>query len=105
PTTARRPPPVTPPQITKDTEMTTITTAATTTATPPERHALSLDIVGMTCASCANRIEKRLNRIDGVIATVNYATEKAKVTVDGDTDRDELVAAVRAAGYDVVEPA
>ena len=79
--------------------MTTITT------TSLERHALSLDIVGMTCASCANRIEKRLNRIDGVTATVNYATEKAKVTVDGDTDRDELVAAVRAAGYDVVEPA
>ena len=75
------------------------------TTTSLERHALSLDIVGMTCASCANRIEKRLNRIDGVTATVNYATEKAKVTVDGDTDRDELVAAVRAAGYDVVEPA
>jgi copper chaperone CopZ len=76
-----------------------------TTTTSFDRHTLSLDIVGMTCASCANRIEKRLNRIDGVTATVNYATEKAKVTVDGDTDRDELVAAVRAAGYDVVEPA
>jgi Cu+-exporting ATPase len=79
-------------------------TAANTREPLPDQRDLSLDIVGMTCASCANRIEKRLNRIDGVTATVNYATEKAKVTVGGDVGRDDLVAAVRAAGYDVVEP-
>ncbi len=42
---------------------------------------IRLDIGGMTCASCAARIEKKLNRMDGVTATVNYATEKANVHV------------------------
>ncbi len=83
----------------------TITQETSLDARSPQGFDLSLDIVGMTCASCANRIEKRLNRIDGVTATVNYATEKAKVTVVGDVDRSDLVEAVRAAGYDVVEPA
>ena len=41
---------------------------------------VELQISGMTCASCANRIERKLNKLDGVVATVNYATEKAKVT-------------------------
>lgn len=41
---------------------------------------IELEIGGMTCASCANRIEKKLNRLDGVTASVNYATEKATVT-------------------------
>ena len=40
---------------------------------------VELEIGGMTCASCAMRIEKKLNKLDGVVATVNYATEKAKV--------------------------
>nr|WP_216362161.1 heavy metal translocating P-type ATPase [Pseudonocardia sp. N23] len=53
----------------------------------------------MTCASCANRIERKLNKIDGVTATVNYATEKAKVTAPDGIAPDELVAAVEAAGY------
>ncbi|WP_027494926.1 heavy metal translocating P-type ATPase [Rhodococcus sp. JG-3] len=53
---------------------------------------------GMTCASCANRIERRLNKLDGVSATVNYATEKARVTSDGVATED-LIAAVEAAGY------
>ncbi|WP_234027744.1 heavy metal translocating P-type ATPase [Pseudonocardia dioxanivorans] len=53
----------------------------------------------MTCASCANRIERKLNKIDGVTATVNYATEKAKVTAPDGIAPDELVAAVHAAGY------
>ena len=44
--------------------------------------ALELPITGMTCASCANRIERKLNKLDGVTATVNYATEKAKVEFD-----------------------
>ena len=57
----------------------------------------------MTCASCAARIEKRLNRLDGVTATVNFATEQA--AVDYDRTRvapDELVAAVEAIGYGAV---
>ena len=60
---------------------------------------LDLTIGGMTCASCANRIEKRLNKVDGVTATVNYATERAAVTIDGDVDPADLVAQVEAAGY------
>jgi Cu+-exporting ATPase len=44
-------------------------------------HNLELDIAGMTCASCAARLEKTLNKLDGVTATVNYATEKALVEV------------------------
>ena len=53
---------------------------------------------GMTCASCANRIERKLNKLDGVSATVNYATEKARVTSDG-VATEALIAAVEAAGY------
>ena len=49
--------------------------------------ALELPITGMTCASCANRIERKLNKLDGVTATVNYATEKAKVEFDADASR------------------
>ena len=58
---------------------------------------LSLD--GMTCASCANRIEKKLNRIDGVAATVNFATEKARVEFGDDVTPEQLVATVEDAGY------
>ncbi|MBG6056413.1 Cu+-exporting ATPase [Salinibacterium sp. CAN_S4] len=64
---------------------------------------VDLEIGGMTCASCATRIERKLNRIDGVTATVNYATEKARVT-SGGVDAAELIAAVEAAGYTAVEP-
>ena len=53
-----------------------------------------LEIGGMTCASCANRIEKKLNKLDGVSATVNYATEKAKVTVPDGYDPALLIAEV-----------
>jgi Cu+-exporting ATPase len=67
---------------------------------------LELPITGMTCASCANRIERRLNEIDGVTATVNYATEKAAVAYDAETVRPEaLLEAVEAAGYQAVLPA
>ena len=59
---------------------------------------VALDIGGMTCASCATRIERKLNRIDGVTATVNYATEKAHVQADG-VDASALIAAVESAGY------
>ena len=65
---------------------------------------VDLDIGGMTCASCATRIERKLNRIDGVTATVNYATEKARVTADG-VDASDLIAAVEAAGYTAAQPA
>ena len=62
---------------------------------------LDLPITGMTCASCANRIERKLNKLDGVTASVNYATEKASVTFDdGAVTPDDLVETVRAAGYD-----
>jgi P-type Cu+ transporter len=66
---------------------------------------LELPITGMTCASCANRIERKLNKLDGVTATVNYATEKAAVEYDAAAVRpEELVAAVEAAGYQAVLP-
>ena len=66
-----------------------------------------LSLPGMTCANCANTIERRLNKVDGVLeATVNYANEKATVKYAvGAVTRPELVAAVRKAGYDVVETA
>ncbi|WP_319449350.1 MULTISPECIES: heavy metal translocating P-type ATPase [unclassified Mycobacterium] len=60
---------------------------------------VTLNIDGMTCASCAARIEKRLNRIDGVHATVNFATEQASVDAPADVSTDELMAAVEATGY------
>jgi Cu+-exporting ATPase len=60
---------------------------------------VELALTGMTCASCANRIERKLNKLDGVTATVNYATEKAKVTYAEGVSTDDLVAAVEAAGY------
>jgi Cu+-exporting ATPase len=66
---------------------------------------LTLAVGGMTCASCAGRIEKRLNKIDGVHATVNFATEQATIDFGGDVTRDELVAAVEATGYTATLPA
>ena len=66
---------------------------------------VELPISGMTCASCANRIERKLNKLDGVTATVNYATEKATVDFDATTVAPEqLLAAVEAAGYQAVLP-
>ncbi|MFC4857581.1 heavy metal translocating P-type ATPase [Actinophytocola glycyrrhizae] len=65
---------------------------------------IELAIGGMTCASCANRIERRLNKLDGVTATVNYATEKARVVVSGDVAPDALVEQVAAAGYTATLP-
>ncbi|WP_345006419.1 heavy metal translocating P-type ATPase, partial [Streptosporangium album] len=60
---------------------------------------VELSIGGMTCASCANRIERKLNKLDGVTATVNYATEKAKVTFAEGIDPHDLIAEVEKAGY------
>ncbi|MDX6658342.1 MAG: P-type Cu+ transporter, partial [Solirubrobacteraceae bacterium] len=66
---------------------------------------VELPITGMTCASCANRIERKLNKLDGVVATVNYATEKATVDFDPSVvDPDQLVASVQSVGYDAVLP-
>ncbi|WP_406515381.1 heavy metal translocating P-type ATPase [Streptomyces sp. NBC_00873] len=67
---------------------------------------VELAIGGMTCASCAARIEKKLNRMDGVTATVNYATEKAKVSYRGeDISVQDLIATVEKTGYTAQEPA
>ncbi|MFF2187211.1 heavy metal translocating P-type ATPase [Streptomyces sp. NPDC058155] len=66
---------------------------------------VELAIGGMTCASCAARIEKKLNRMDGVEATVNYATEKAKVSyAEGDLSVQDLIATVEKTGYTAAEP-
>lgn len=66
---------------------------------------VTLDVGGMTCASCAARIEKRLNRIDGVQASVNFATEQARVDFPDTVSPEELVAAVEATGYTAALPA
>uniref|UniRef100_UPI0030F7EB4F heavy metal translocating P-type ATPase n=1 Tax=Nocardioides salarius TaxID=374513 RepID=UPI0030F7EB4F len=60
---------------------------------------VDLAITGMTCASCANRIERKLNKLEGVSATVNYATEKAHVVAPGSTSTDLLLETVAKAGY------
>jgi Cu+-exporting ATPase len=64
-----------------------------------EREELRLDLEGMTCASCAARIERKLNKLDGVEATVNFATEQATVQCEPSVTTDELVAAVESIGY------
>ena len=70
-------------------------------ASPPAE--LTLPVVGMTCASCVNRIERFLNRADGVeVATVNLATERATVHFDPAViDRAGIVSAIESAGYEV----
>lgn len=60
---------------------------------------VTLSVGGMTCSSCAARIEKRLNRIDGVHASVNFATEQAAITYPDSVTTDDLVSAVEATGY------
>ena len=75
-----------------------------TSAPPTGGPDIELEIGGMTCASCANRIEKKLNKLDGVAATVNYATEKAKVTVPAGYDPSLLVAEVEKTGYTAALP-
>src|SRR3954468_14884910 len=66
---------------------------------------IELPITGMTCASCANRIERNLNKLDGVEASVNYATEKATVSYDpAAAAPEQFVEAVEAAGYQAALP-
>ncbi len=62
-------------------------------------HQVDLRIGGMTCSSCAARVQKKLNRVDGVSATVNYATEKASVTYADPLTPDDLIGVVESAGY------
>ncbi len=66
---------------------------------PAKTHGIELDIGGMTCASCANRIERKLNKLDGVDATVNYATEKATISAPEGYDPELLVAEIEKTGY------
>ncbi|MET4640437.1 Cu+-exporting ATPase [Streptomyces atratus] len=78
-------------------------TAATGTGTTAE---VELSIGGMTCASCAARIEKKLNRMDGVSATVNYATERAKVSYRSEgLSVQDLITTVEKTGYTARRPA
>jgi len=68
-------------------------------------RAVDLTIGGMTCASCAARIEKKLNRLDGVTATVNFATEKARVSFPAAVSPADLISVVEQAGYTAALPA
>lgn len=71
----------------------------------PEMLRVELPVTGMTCATCATRIEKKLNKLDGVNASVNYATEKASVEFDkSNVDMDTLVSTIEQAGYGVELP-
>ncbi|MFJ1587867.1 heavy metal translocating P-type ATPase [Streptomyces sp. NPDC088197] len=81
-----------------------MTTAAKDGGTAAAEQAVELEIGGMTCASCAARIEKKLNRMDGVSATVNYATEKAKVAYAEGVAVGDLIATVEATGYTAALP-
>ena len=78
------------------------TTTNRSTASPSQD--VELAIGGMTCASCAARVEKKLGKLDGVAATVNYATEKAKVTYPEGLDPQQLIEQVEAAGYTATLP-
>ena len=73
-------------------------------ATSTEPVSYDLDIGGMTCASCAARVEKRLNRIDGVSASVNYATERAHVEAPAGVDVEDLISEVVRTGYTAALP-
>jgi Cu+-exporting ATPase len=76
-----------------------------TTPLPDARHLVELDIGGMTCASCAARIEKKLNRMPGVEASVNYATERARILLPEGLAAADAIATVEATGYSAALPA
>ncbi len=85
--------------------MSTRTSTTTPIHSEPDRRAsLELDITGMTCASCAARIEKKLNKVDGVTASVNYATEKAKILAPTTLALADLIGVVEKTGYGAKEP-
>jgi Cu+-exporting ATPase len=82
--------------------------AATAGRPPADAGALTfveLQIEGMTCASCANRVERKLNKVEGVTAEVNYATEKARVQIADGIDTQLLLDTVAGAGYSAQLPA
>ncbi|MFF7307669.1 heavy metal translocating P-type ATPase [Streptomyces sp. NPDC008137] len=82
---------------------------STTAQAPPDREPAAAEVElligGMTCASCAARVEKKLNRMDGVTATVNYATEKARISYPAGIEVADLIATVVKTGYTAEEPA
>jgi Cu+-exporting ATPase len=80
------------------------TTSTTTATTQTGTQTIALAIGGMTCASCAARIGKRLNKIDGVEAGVNYATEQATITFTDNTSVDDLIGQIEAIGYTAKVP-
>ncbi|MDX6764045.1 heavy metal translocating P-type ATPase [Streptomyces sp. F8] len=84
--------------------MSTATATAATVTAATGAAEVELAIGGMTCASCAARIEKKLNRMDGVSATVNYATEKARITFAPSVSVADLIGTVEATGYTAREP-
>ena len=73
--------------------------ADSTAAASPETVTTELAVTGMTCGTCAARIQRKLGRLAGVEASVNYATGRARVTHPPEQDTDELVAAVRTLGF------
>lgn len=77
----------------------------TTSERPAATTSIELTIGGMTCASCAARVEKKLNKLDGVSASVNYATEKARVEAPDGLDPQALIAEVEKTGYTAALPA
>ncbi|WP_053383146.1 heavy metal translocating P-type ATPase [Leucobacter celer] len=84
--------------------MSTPQTVSDSAGSASAERSYELEIGGMTCASCAMRIEKKLNRLDGIEATVNYATEKAKVRAPAGFDPDLLIAEVEKTGYTAALP-
>ncbi|MDN5854576.1 MAG: heavy metal translocating P-type ATPase, partial [Actinomycetia bacterium] len=78
--------------------------SATRATSTDDRGHIDLTIGGMTCASCANRVERKLNKLEGVSATVNYATEKARVEYASDVSTVDLISTVEQAGYTAVAP-
>ncbi|MFJ3334912.1 heavy metal translocating P-type ATPase [Streptomyces sp. NPDC086766] len=85
--------------------MTSTATEKTSAGTTPAASSeVELSIGGMTCASCAARVEKKLNRMDGVTATVNFATEKAKVSYPAGVEVADLIATVVKTGYTAEQP-
>jgi Cu+-exporting ATPase len=85
--------------------LTAITGEKSSAARGGTQRAVDLSISGMTCASCAARIEKKLNLLDGVTATVNFATEKARVSIPAGVSPDDLISVVEQAGYRATQPA
>lgn len=69
------------------------------TGAPPIERIVELDIEGMTCASCVNRVERKLGKIEGVSATVNLPLESARVSVAGGTTDEKLIETIQSAGY------